>query len=166
MSERLNLVELERTAEYQKLTQKQQLFVATYCQGGLVDGRYDAVSATLLAYNCKSPEVARIMSYTLMQNIRIIAALNRHFGTTPIEAFLQTLERAIHNKNISLAQIEALRMKCNILGYENRLPTRHKSAHSITEGVRAESAPKKPKKAPAVKKPEPAEPVKRPKHKF
>jgi hypothetical protein len=165
MSERLSLEDVEKLQEFQKLTPKQRMFVSTYVASGLLNGNYDVVTATLTAYECKSPEVARIMSYTLMQNIRIIAVLNRHFGTTPVEAFLQTLERAINNKNISLAQVEALRMKCNILGYENRLPTRHKSIRrSITEGVCADSVPKKPKKIKAEKKT--AEPAWKPTHRF
>jgi len=167
MSERLPIEELEKTQEFQKLTPKQQLFVRGYVESGRLHGGYDAVFATLGAYECKSPEIARIMSYTLMQNIRIVAVLSRHFGTTPVEEFLLTLDRAIHNKNISLAQVEALRMKCSILGYENRLPTRHKSIHSITEGMRTESAPKKPKKVKTEKKSTPtAEPVKKTKYVF
>ena len=84
---RLSLEEIQGLAEYQRLTQKQQLFVATYCAGGLLDGRYDAVSATHTAYQCKSREVARIMSYSLLQNMRIVEVLNRHFNAEPIEEF-------------------------------------------------------------------------------
>jgi hypothetical protein len=119
---RMSLAELEMLPEYMKLTQKQKLFIATYCEFGLADGNYDAVEATRIAYKCKNPEVARIMSYSLMQNIRIIAVLNRHFNATPIEEFLVMLDRAINNKKLTVAQIQALRLKCEVMGFTNKLP--------------------------------------------
>lgn len=119
---RMPLSQLALTAEYQKLTQKQQLFCATYISGGLLDGNYDPVAATLTAYKCRSMEVARIMSYSMMANIRIVAVLNLHFGTTPSEQFLEVLDRAIRNKNLSPSQLAALKLKCDIMGFANRLP--------------------------------------------
>src|ERR1035437_7609524 len=103
MSERkrMSLAELRETSEFQVLTQKQQLFVATYCDFGLSTGRYDAVEATRVAYVCRSAEVARVMSYSLMQNIRIVAVLNRHFQMEPIEEFMVQLNRAINNKKLT-----------------------------------------------------------------
>ena len=109
--ERMPLAELELTQEYQRLTPKQKLWVSTYCASGILDGVYDSVAATNVAYRCKSMEVARIMSYSLMQNIRIVAVLNRHFNTTPIEAFLVQVDRAILNKNLSTSQLGALKSR-------------------------------------------------------
>jgi len=122
LSRRLPLAELQNTQEYQRLTQKQKLFVATYCEGGMVDGNYDPVAATQTAYACKTLEIARVMSYALMSNIRVVAVLNRHFNAEPIEEFLVLLDRAINNKHLTLAQLQALKLKCDILGYANRLP--------------------------------------------
>jgi hypothetical protein len=119
---RMPVEELRLTPEFQRLTPKQQLFVATYCGGGAADGVYDAIHATRTAYACKSPEVARIMSYSLLQNIRIVAILNRHFNREPIEDFLVILDRAIQNKKLTVAQIQALKLKCEIMGFANRLP--------------------------------------------
>jgi len=121
--ERMPLAELELTQEYQRLTPKQKLFVSTYVASGILDGIYDSVAATNTAYRCKSMEVARIMSYSLMQNIRIVAVLNRHFNTTPIEAFLVQVDRAILNKNLSTSQLGALKIKADLLGYAARLPS-------------------------------------------
>ena len=118
------LTELMETEEYRALTQKQQLFVSTYCEGGLSTGVYDPVHATTVAYACKSPETARIMSYSVLANIRIIAVLNRHFKRDPIHEFVALLDRAIRNKNLSIAQVEVLRMKCQIMGFANKLPSR------------------------------------------
>ena len=143
---RLSIEQIQDTPEYQRLTQKQQLFVATYCAGGLLDGKYDAVAATRTAYQCKSAEVARIMSYSLLQNIRIIEVLNRHFGVTPIEEFLVQVNRAINNRNLTQAQMDALKLKSDILGYANRIPN-HQSVGAIPSDVLEESRKaRKPKK--------------------
>lgn len=133
--QRLSLDQLKETPEYKKLTPKQQLFVATYVAGGLADGNYDAVLATRTAYPCRSEEVARIMSYAIMANIRIVAILNRHFGAEPIEEFLVLLDRAINNKKITIAQVNALKLKCDILGYANRLPGMKYAMGVIPEDV-------------------------------
>ena len=121
-STRMPLAELETIQEYQRLTPKQRLFVATYCEGGLTTGTYDPIAATRTAYECKSVEVARIMSYSLMQNIRIVAVLNRHFGTDPIESFVVMIDRAINNKKLTVAQVQALRLKADVMGYRTSLP--------------------------------------------
>ena len=115
----LSLVEVKSLPEFQRLTPKQKLFVLTYCEGGLLDGNYDAAAATMTAYHCKTEENARIMSYAQMGNIRIIAVLNRYFNVSPTEEFMDTLDRAIRNKNLSIAQMEALRLKSILLGYKN-----------------------------------------------
>lgn len=119
---RLSLVELEQTPEYQQLTPKQRLFVATYCEGGIRTGIYEPIHATQIAYKCKNAECARVMSYALMGNIRIIAALNRHFNATPIEQFIVEVDRAIRNKHLTVAQLNALRLKADLLGFSARLP--------------------------------------------
>ena len=120
---RLSIAELEQTDEYARLTEQQRLFVATYCEGGLADGHYDKTSAAATAYpRCKSRNVARVMAYALMQNINVIAALNRHFQRSPIEEFLEEVTRAISNKRLSVAQFNALKLKGDILGYTVKLP--------------------------------------------
>jgi hypothetical protein len=121
---RLTFEELEQTQEYQRLTPKQKMFVATYVAGGLATGNYDAVSATMTAYKCKSLEVARIMSYSVVANIRIVAVLNRHFAKEPIEEFLTMLDRAINNKKLTPSQLGALQLRCAVLGFANRLPNK------------------------------------------
>ena len=119
---RLTLDEIQALAEFQRLTQKQRLWVLTYCGGGLLDGVYDPIAATRTAYAAKSEEVARVMSYPIMQNIRIIAVLNRHFNAEPLEDFLVQVDRAIINKKLTIAQLQALKLKGDVLGYTTRLP--------------------------------------------
>lgn len=120
--QRLSIEELQLLPEYQVLTPKQQLFCATYCQGGLDTGAYDHVNAVQTAYGCASRDIARVMSYAMMSNIRIIAVLNRHFQKTPTEEFVMLLDRAINNKKVSTAQVQALRMKCDLLKQDHSLP--------------------------------------------
>lgn len=127
--QRLTLDELMETAEYQELTPKQQLFVATYVAGGIATGKYDRLDATQKAYVCKSIESARVMSYTMMGNIRVIAAINRHFNAEPIEEFLKEVNRAIRNRKLSIAQLQALKLKADLLGFSARLPGTNNVAH-------------------------------------
>ncbi len=121
-SNRLTLAQVKDTQEYAALTGKQQLFIETYCAGGIDTGTYDPVMATLTAYKCKSKENARVMSYSLMANIRIVAVLNRHFNREPIEEFVLQIDRAIQNKKLTVAQLGALKLKSELLGYTTKLP--------------------------------------------
>ena len=158
-SKRMSMEELRTTREYAHLTERQKMFIETYCSAGLVDGHYDAVVATLLAYRCKDEEVARIMSYSLMANIRIIAALNRHFGETPVESFLKQLERAISNKKLTIAQLQALRLYSDVMGFASSIPRGNFGVNDLAPRPAAApvvSKTKKPKKTPVKTLPSPA----------
>jgi hypothetical protein len=145
-SKRLSTQELAQTPEYQKLTAKQKLFVLTYVAGGIDCGEYDEVNATWTAYKCKTQENARIMSYAMMQNIRIVAAINRHFNASPTEEFMENLDRAIRNKNLTMAQLGALKLKCDLLGIKTKLPTEHATLTPQIEAVAEDEKVEKKKK--------------------
>lgn len=132
---KMPLEELEHTQEYQRLTRKQKLFVSTYVAGGLADGHYDEVQATYTAYPCKSWDVARVMSYGLMSNVRIIMVLSRHFNEEPIQVFLDSLDRAILNKKVTVAQAQLLRLKSDVLGFANRPPIEDHLTSAISKAV-------------------------------
>jgi hypothetical protein len=159
MTTRLTLDQIKDTQEYSILTGKQQLFVETYCQSGIDTGTYDPILAAMTAYVCKSQENARVMSYALMANIRIVAALNRHFNREPIEEFLVQIDRAIRNKKLTVAQMQALKLKADVCGFSARLPgTANMPAGTIpNDVVAATTAARKAKRAPRarVEKPEP-----------
>jgi len=138
---RMPFEELSKTEEFERLTKKQQAFVKAYCV------KYNVIEAMRAAYNCKSDEVARIMSYPLMRNINIISVLNRHFGTDPINDFLLTLDRAIHNKHLTIAQISALKLYSEVKGWGTALPSKSGSA----EPEVPEPEAKKPKRKPRAK---------------
>jgi len=118
---KMDLENLVKTQEYNRLTPKQRMFVSTYIQSGLETGIYDQVTAVKSAYDCKNEESARIMGYSMLANINVIQVLNRHFGTEPIDQFLVTLERAIRNRNLTVAQFHALKLYCDLKGFENAL---------------------------------------------
>jgi hypothetical protein len=160
MSTRLTLEQVKDTQEYSVLTGKQQLFVDTYIKSGLETKAYDPIFATQTAYNCKSKENARVMSYALMTNIRIVAVLNRHFNKEPLEAFIEQLDRAVRNKKLSVAQFNILKLKGDVLGYTTRLPgTNNFPAGTIPADVieadkeARKAKRKKPERAPAVESP-------------
>lgn len=157
---RLTLEQIKATQEYAVLTGKQQLFVETYCASGIDTGTYDPVLAALTAYKCASKENARVMSYSLMSNIRIIAVLNRHFNREPIEEFLIQVDRAIQNKKLTVAQLNALKLKGDILGYTTRLPgTNNFPLGTIPPDVQKNlDADRKAKRAKPVRIPKP-EPI-------
>jgi hypothetical protein len=119
---RVSLIKIQNTPEYGRLTGKQKLWVSTYIAGGEKDGNYDPVYATKVAYECKSKETARVMSYSLVQNIRIAEILNMHFNKSPNEEFLRDLDRAVKNKHLTPSQLGALRIKAELFGYGSRIP--------------------------------------------
>lgn len=114
-NKKMSMADLEITVEFQRLTEKQQLFIATYISAGLL-GHYDAEAAVLAAYKCKSRESARVMSYSMMQNPRVIDVLNLHFGKNATEAFFEDVNRAIRNRKLTVAQMEAMKLKSKMLG--------------------------------------------------
>jgi hypothetical protein len=157
MSTRLTMEQVKATQEYSILTGKQQLFCDTYIQSGLDTGTYDPVLAALTAYVCKSRENARVMSYSLMANIRIVAVLNRHFSKEPLEEFIEQINRAIRNKKLTTAQMQALKLKGDVLGYTTRLPgTNNFLLDTIpADVVDATKKARKSQRKPHVAKPEP-----------
>jgi len=148
-NQKLSLEHLRETPEFLKLTKKQRLWIGEY----ILD--YDQTRATKVAYQCKSDEVARIMSYSIVSSTKIIAVLNLHFNREPIEEFLDILDRAIYNRKLTPSQVEVLKLKADILGLGSKI----RSKHPIRDIV----LPKCPKKEPKPKQKKvepPAEPPK------
>jgi len=93
-AERMELSELEKRAEFQILTPKQQNFVGSYIESGRRTGTYDALAAVQSAYQV-AVKNAVIMSYELLGNRKITAVLNLHFGRTEFDSILTDLGRAL-----------------------------------------------------------------------
>jgi hypothetical protein len=115
---RMSGFELSRTQEFSHLSAKMGRFVLAYVQGLIDTDTADPVAAVKFAYNTKNDESARTFGFQLLSNIKVILTLNRFFGVTPNEAFLKQVERAIYNPNISVAQVDALRLYSAIHGIE------------------------------------------------
>ena len=94
------------------------------------------------------------MSYALLKSVHIIAVLNRHFQTEPIEAFLETIDRAINSRKVTMAQVQAMRLKSNVLGFTSGIPDRQPMAEGFKEAkVEAKKARKAKLKEERVPKP-------------
>lgn len=138
-SERMPLEELQQTSEFLRLTPKQKLFVQTFVASGLLDGDYDAIAAIQTAYQCKNFESARTMSYRMLQTPSIIEVLNLHFRRSPTEQFLVDVDRAVRNRHVSIAQIQAMRLKAEVQGILTRLPNKTSADNLIPNDVREDA---------------------------
>src|SRR5580692_4129934 len=113
---RLSAHALALTPEFSHLSSKMGAFVLAYVQALIDTGAADPLAAVKASYDCGSDESARTLGYELLANPKVILTLNRFFGVSPDEAFLKMVERAIYNPNISVAQIEALKLYSAIHG--------------------------------------------------
>ena len=158
LSNRVPMARLRDTDEFRSLTPKQQLFVETYIAGGVATGHYDPIGSTLTAYACKSRESARVLSHTLMHTLRIVELLSLHFAREPIEDFLLTLNQAIRNKKLTVAQVRALELKAAVMGFKTRLPgadNRNLPLDTIPEDVAARDKEERKRHRKARSKPGP-----------
>ena len=125
INQRLTLAELQDTMEYRHLSPKMGSWLSAYVQKFLDTGTFDPLCATQAAYKCNTPETARTFGYQLLANPKIILALNRFFGTTPEQAFLKSVEKAIYNRRLTNAQVRALELDCKVHGFDNSLPKKN-----------------------------------------
>jgi|SRR5208282_1862896 len=117
---RMSLEKLRKTLEFQRLTPRQQLYVATYIETGAI-GHYDAEAAVRMAYRCSTDESVRVMKYAMKRSARVVEVLNMHFGKNATDAFLEDVSRAIRNKSLTGAQVDAMILKSEILGIGSSL---------------------------------------------
>jgi len=109
--ERLTIEQLRAEQVFTDLTPRQQKMIETFASSG------DRIQAVLAAYNAKSPEVARVMAYEFFANPKVVACLTVYFQDDPLEVFKREVRRAYHNKNLSVAQVQAMKMFCDLNGW-------------------------------------------------
>lgn len=107
---------MKEKPEFRRLTQQQQNFLENYILGGERDGHFDQVAATLSAYTCANRKSARVLSYNILSSLKVLEVLNIYFSIGPVENFLKILDRAVHNRRLTTAQVEALKLKAEVLG--------------------------------------------------
>jgi hypothetical protein len=111
---RLSVDELTKTLEFQRLAVQQRLFVATVAAHFISTGTLDPQFAAALAYDTEN---ARVFAYGLMGNPRVRAALDRFFGITERESFLNQLQKRIEAGTMSIADWKAARLLCTLRGW-------------------------------------------------
>ena len=127
-TERMEITELEKRAEFQILTLKQQAFVRAYIASGTSTGTYDSVAAVESAYEVAAKN-AVILSYELLGNRKIKAVLNLHFNRSEFDSILLDLGRALSKTlkregkagSLSVATTKALELYERNLG--SKTPT-------------------------------------------
>jgi hypothetical protein len=119
---RMNAMDLAQTVEFRHLSPKMAKWILTYVQRFLEAGVLDPIAATKASYVCKTDESTRTLGCQLLANPKIILVLNRFFGTTPEQAFLKQVQNAIYNRKLTIAQIRALELQCQVLGLANGFP--------------------------------------------
>ena len=85
----MSMPELFKTAEWQRMSARQKLFLQSYLESG-----HDRQFATQAAYETEG-ENARTFSYRVMRQKKIQAALNRYFNKNAREIFLEQLKSDI-----------------------------------------------------------------------
>jgi hypothetical protein len=140
-AQRMSLDELTHTVEFAHLSPKMGTFVRIYLQNFLDTGTFDPLSATKTGYDCKSDSSARTFGYQLLSNPKIILCLNRFFGSSPEEAFLRQVEKAIYSRKLTIAQVRALELQCKLNGWENGIP-RSRDLHVTGSETDDESQPR------------------------
>jgi hypothetical protein len=116
---RMSLAELSQTVEFGHLSPKMAVWVRTYVQSFLDTGTFDPLVATQAAYECTTEASARTFGYQLLAHPKIILVLNRFFGTSQERASIRQVERAISNRRLSVAQIQALRLYSDLQGWSS-----------------------------------------------
>lgn len=114
---RLSIEQLREEDVFLDLTPRQKILIETY-----VTSNYDRVLAVQKAYNPKTAEIARTMSYEVFATVRVIACLACFFQDEPLKTFQDTVRRAYRQKKLTTAQVSALELLAKVSGWGVALP--------------------------------------------
>jgi hypothetical protein len=121
IKERLSFEQLKQEPCFTNLTPKQRLMIETF-----IASNGDRVLAVKTAYNAKTLDIARVMAYELFENPKIIACLAIYFQDDPLDVFKRDVQRAWRNKRLSIAQVQAMKLYCDVNGWgSGSLPNLH-----------------------------------------
>jgi hypothetical protein len=138
----MNAYDLSRTSAFHRLSPKQAVWVLTYVQGYLDTGIFDPLAATKASYDCANEESARTFGYQLISHPKILIAMNRFFGDSPEQSFLNQVEQACFNKKLSVAQVDALKLYGELRGWTGRRNRAVEEDEPVLDGGTAEASPK------------------------
>jgi hypothetical protein len=114
-TEHLSLAELMETPEYREIAAaRQRLFVSTVAGHFITTGILDPTFAAGAVYDTEN---ARVFAYGLMGTRKIRAALDRFFGRSERESFLNQLQKRIEAGNMSIADWKSARLLCALRGW-------------------------------------------------
>ena len=102
---KLTVEQLQGRQEYLYLTVRQRKAVEIFLETG---SQLKAIEAS---YTCKTPEIARVMCYSVFNNHRVIAVLAIANGEDPDRAvFMNQVERLSRSKKVSTAKVKSLEL--------------------------------------------------------
>jgi hypothetical protein len=110
--EPLSIRDLRRSQLFLELTPKLRTMVEAYIANG-----YDKTAAVKHAYDCKSIETARTMSFELFAKPSVQAVLAYYFQEDPRETFMREVDRAVRNPRVTDAKVQALILKGRANGW-------------------------------------------------
>jgi len=109
---KLSFEMLRVCSEFQLLTVRQRKAVEIFLATG------DKAKAVSASYHCKTPETVRVMCYRVFNHPRVIAVLAVANGADPDKVvFLERVERLIRSKKTTVAQVQAIRLYGQMLGF-------------------------------------------------
>jgi hypothetical protein len=163
----MTLAEFESTPAFLACSEKQRRWLQT-----LVTNGGDSTAATLAAFGCSSPRNARLFGYAVRKQTHIVAALNVYLGKSDRDieiesekAFMKRVDKVAANRNVTVAQIDALRFQGRAHGWivSERLPNTHGHVPKVEADDDDEPAetPKADSKAPAAPAPKAQPPAAR-----
>jgi hypothetical protein len=119
--ERLTFEQLRAEPVFRDLTPRQQKMIETF-----IASNGDRLQAVQSAYNAKSAEVARVMAYEFFASHKVVACLTAYFQDDPLEVFKRDLRRAMTSKKLTVAQVQAMKIYCDVHGWGSKsLPDLH-----------------------------------------
>ncbi len=157
IKERLPLEQLAQERCYLDLTPKQQKLVKTF-----IESNGNRILAVTTAYDVKNAEVARVLSYEVFANPKIIACLAIYFQDDPLDVFKREVERAWRNRRLSVAQVQAMKIYCDLNGWgSGSLPNLHgrEPAKPVSPAKSRAKSPKVTPADPLARVPEGATPL-------
>ena len=108
----MSLDELKRQRCFLDLTERQKLLVESFIVSG-----GDRTFAVQAAYHVANRESARALSYEMLSGTYVTDVLNTFWGRTPREILQQQVDRLCRKKKPTVAEVNALRLKCELAGF-------------------------------------------------